>query len=225
MAIFKYRQCPNCSEIMRTSAVQIDAEEGYRYWSDGKADGGMFPVIVQSGICPACKSPFRFGDASRVSKVGRGRRISNTVLPLDSEGFRTMLNRLEKGGPSGAEKHLRIEWWRHLNDAVRPGHKRIAPLNSIRERELPGNLSRLAELLDESQPEELLLKAELLRESGQFDMALRLLVNAPPKLRWLATHLSIHAASGNEQLFGLLKSRDGWEPILPKTNDNANTVA
>jgi hypothetical protein len=219
-------QCPRCETPMQASQIRQDCDDGYRYWSDGQADGGMFPVIVVWGRCPGCGLPFAITEASRMSPPkGRSKSGIPDILELDSECYRVLVERAAAADIHEEEKQLRIEWWHHLNDAIRPGHRRESPSIGIREVNLLGNLSKLAELLDETKPRDRILKAELFREMGEFDRCLELLADVPPFLHWLAGHISIHAASGNEQLFGLLKIPGGWRPVQSKEADQANAVS
>jgi hypothetical protein len=208
------RQCPRCEILVQASRIRHDCDDGYRYWSDGQVDGAMFPSIVLWGRCPGCSLPFAIMEAARVSPPDRCLVSSMpAILDLDSESYRFLVERALATQSRMDEKRLRIDWWRHLNDAIRSGHCRETPSEAMREAYLLGNLSGLSGLLDEAEPGDRLLKAELLRELGEFDHCMELLVDLPPNLRWLASHISIHAASGNEQLFGLLKFHDGWLPI------------
>ncbi len=201
---------------MKATRLATDCDDGYRYWSDGQADGSMFPVLVVWARCPGCSLPFATVTAERsaMPKGPSGRKLPET-LPLDTDAYRLLIDKTVSSGNRLEEKQLRIDWWHHLNDVIRPGHLREMPALAVRDRELSGNLARLAELLDEAEPRDRILKAELLRETGSLEGCLELLVDVPPFLRWLAGHLATHTAAGNDQLFGLLKVGDGWAPVHP----------
>ena len=219
------RICPHCDLTMKATCIVNDCEDGYRYWSDGQADGGMFPVVVIWAKCPGCGLPFAIVTAKRadISKGSLGRKLP-TMVTLDNDAYRFLIDKAIGSGNYLEEKQLRIDCWHHLHDVIRPGHRRKSPSVAVRNADLAGNLSRLVELLDDAKPRDRLLKAEAFRELGAFDRCLELLVDAPDALRWLASHIAIHAASGNEQLFGLLKAQDGWLPLQAIEADPISAV-
>ena len=224
-----YRRCPHCETTMKAPRLRFDCEDGYRYWSDGQADGGMFPVIVTKGACPACGLPFVIRESARIQlPKGRHGRDIPEMLALDTDAYRLLIDQKISSGNLLDEKSLRIDWWHHLNDATRSGHRRSKPpVDAAWETILEQNLSCLSSLLDETVTDERVKKAELCRELGQFDQCMELLISLPGKHHWVASLISTHAVAGNHELFGLLKTHAGWQPMPPATGngiDNPQVV-
>jgi hypothetical protein len=80
------------------------------------------------------------------------------------------------------EQYIRIKAWWSSNSPYRDGSSQEFRLSSEQE----DNLRRLLELLDADDPNESLMKAEILRQLGQFDECLKLLAN-PFDERFLQT--------------------------------------
>lgn len=64
------------------------------------------------------------------------------------------------------ERYLRIRAWWAANDRYR------VPLEQVSNEQQPDNLRKLATLLDEKEPNDRLMKAEIYRELGMFDESL-----------------------------------------------------
>lgn len=206
------RRCPACGEAMAISPVVIDSVEGCRFWSDGKMDSAALPSLRTHGVCPSCRQAFAFRGLERLDRKAAGAAPVPAALLPDSDDWMSLAFRA-KDDPA-AEKFIRVAWWQHLNDAWRTGHLRPRPSIDVAWRNyLDDNLSHLIDLLDPAVTDERFLLAEALRELGQFERALGLLVHVPPRKRWFASLLSAHAASGNDSLFGLSKEGDRWQPI------------
>jgi hypothetical protein len=211
---------------MKASRLRFECEEGYRYWSDGQADGSTFPVIVTKGACPACGLPFAIREAtSLLLPKGQPRRDIPEMLDLDTDAYRLLIDQMISSGNLLEEKSLRIDWWHHLNDALRSGHRRSKPtVDAAWETALEQNTFCLSSLLDETVLDERVKKAELCRERGQFDQCMELLINLPGKYHWVAGLISTHAVAGNQELFGLLKTPAGWQPIPPLTRNGIDNT-
>lgn len=88
------------------------------------------------------------------------------------------------GTPVDREKYLRIRVWWGINDFVRD--KPFARIPEYYVQVLQDNLTRLAALLDETDPDERMMKAEIARETGDFAETIRLCTDAPEAYRRLA---------------------------------------
>ena len=74
--------------------------------------------------------------------------------------------------PADKELYVRVSAWRSANDAWRR-NPNATPAFS---KDQVQNLKALSEMLDETEPNQRILKAEIARELGEFDECLRLAV-------------------------------------------------
>lgn len=108
----------------------------------------------------------------------------------------------ETGGSIYAEVYLRTQLWWSINDMLR-GRRRQIPAEYAHEH--ARNLRILAQLIIEDSGEEQVTKAELHRELGELDHALRLLKNVPAPVAEAAgriKRLALEGSSRVEILFG-----------------------
>jgi len=82
------------------------------------------------------------------------------------------------------EGYLRVHFWWAVNDLVRRNANAQIPTRYVRK--LHENLAKLSALLDERDPRDRIMKAEIARETGDFAQAVRLLESVPPNFGWIA---------------------------------------
>ena len=163
------RECPHC----RTHVVQEETVSGNTigaiYWTDGKREAKMLPDHPWLAKCPVCSRLFWVDEAVEVDSgfdaaIGKqqvlapsGKEmlefLSGSVLPRDKEMF------------------LRVAAWRSANDAWRRNPNATPAFSKDQEQ----NLKALSDMLDEKEPNQRILKAEIARELGEYDKCLRLL--------------------------------------------------
>jgi len=157
---------------------------GARVWTDGKQVAPMLPRPPAVVKCRHCGECYWLAEAKKVGTVepwaGEGRQIDpawtaaqEVQEPSEEEYYLA----LEKGlaVDSQQERTLRVlAWWRR-NDAFRDAPQ--AQAGSIAN--APGtcrkNLEALASLLDEVDENDRLMRAEVLRELGEFESAKQVL--------------------------------------------------
>jgi hypothetical protein len=165
------RECPHC----KAHVVQEDTLSGNTigaiYWTDGKREAKMLPDHPALVRCPACAKLFWVEEAAQ---VGLGFEVAKGKPQVLAPSEKEMMDALARPGLSGdKEIYLRMHAWWKANDAWRwvPNSK---PAFS---REQVQSLHALTALLDESEPGQRILKAEIARELGNFDECLLLLSN------------------------------------------------
>jgi hypothetical protein len=163
------RECPHC----RAHVVQEDTLSGNTFgatfWTDGKREAKMLPDHPWLAKCPICNFLFWIDEAVEVDTGFDAAKGKQQVL---APSGKEMLEFLSGSAlPRDKEMFLRVAAWRSANDAWR----RVLNATPAFSKDLVQNLHVLSEMLDESEPNQRILKAEIARELGEFDECLGLL--------------------------------------------------
>lgn len=171
--------CPHCSGLAKYKTLLSGNNFGARIWTDGKQIAPMLlepPSVVK---CRSCATFFWLADAKDVGTIPSGGSVDPAWLvaeevrePTEEEFYQAIDNGL--AADSVQEKELRILAWQRRNDASRHPTKQIGGALTITPM-FNGNLQALARLLDNENDDDRLLKAELLRELGEFEPAKQIL--------------------------------------------------
>ena len=169
MPMLIIRECPHCKAHVVEEETVSGNTIGAMYWTDGKREAKMLPDHPWLAKCPACQGLFWVDEAVEVDTgfdAAKGKQqvlapsgkemlefLSGSVLPRDKEMF------------------LRVAAWRSANDAWRRNPNATPAFSKDQEQ----NLKALSDMLDEKEPNQRILKAEIARELGEYDKCLRLL--------------------------------------------------
>jgi hypothetical protein len=169
---------------------------GARMWTDAKQIAPMLPEPPSFIRCAACSALFWLKDADELGQIdpwedrdGMAASAWGTLheaVEPDSDGY---FEALQDGRELKAEeeRELRIlAWWKY-NDGFRfePPAEPLQLSDHARQ-----NLESLARLLDAEEPEERIMKAEVLRELGRFDDASSTLdLVTDPNFEWVVAFL------------------------------------
>ena len=182
--------CPHCEGRATYMALQSGSTCGARVWTDGKQYAPMLPqppAVVQCSHCPDC---YWLADAKKIGclKIWPAK---NRQWPTDpsaeepsEDGYYLALEK-GLGRDLQQERQLRIlAWWRR-NDAFRDTHKAKARRGGANKAQTAGNpamsaqckknLQALTGLLNAANENDCLIKAEVLRELGEFACAIQAL--------------------------------------------------
>jgi hypothetical protein len=144
---------------------------GARIYTDAKREAKMLPDHPWLAKCPFCGGLFWVDEAVKVSfgfEAAKGKK--KVLAPPEKE----MLNFLAGSTlPQDKEIYLRIRAFWSANDACRS----VPNATPAFSKKQVKNLKALSSILDEAEPGELILKAEIARELGNFDECLRLLAH------------------------------------------------
>lgn len=187
-----YKKCSECSVIFKERAFGSGNTFGATYWTDGQMNAPMMVDDMSLAICPNCKTPVwleeletvgsttpwlsYFSDAehqaeaekenSEIAKLGA--TDAKFCLGLFSDDYYCLLKKGIKDPKK--ELYIRLQLWWEENDLRRESRR----IFEMREEEI-WNLQALIVLLDESDEQQLMMKAEALREIGKFKDALLIL--------------------------------------------------
>lgn len=172
-------QCPNSSQVIRQKVLNSGNSVGAINWSDGYTYLPMLPQVPAITRCG--QGPYFWiaeakvlGEITQEAKIPEAWKKAPEVRILSTSEYLEALSQKIAKNPQ-QERYLRIKTWWSSNDAVR-NSKSKNPFNPFQnaspERE---NLETLLQMLDTSDPDQLLMKAEALRELGRFAEALEVL--------------------------------------------------
>jgi hypothetical protein len=142
------------------------------------------PAVVE---CRHCREPYWLVDAREIGIVSVGGEDTNPAAPwkeaeyvreASEEGYYAALG-AKLAVDRALEKVLRtFVWWRG-NDADRECAPDEEGVETPCPEEFRSNLTALASLFNEKRPQERLLKAEAMRQLGEYAEALKLLSTIP----------------------------------------------
>jgi hypothetical protein len=171
--------CPRCKGLARCGSTSSGNTFGARIWSDGKPDAPMLPRLPSIAKCRHCGKYYWIDRAKQVGihdwyedefdpylrKHPRWPDVEPIVEPDESECCEALAKRLARSKARRRELRL-LAWWKR-NDAFRESDGEAREM----EARCKENLEALVDLLDESDATDRLMKAEVLRELGEFEAA------------------------------------------------------
>jgi hypothetical protein len=169
MPMLIIRECPHCKAHVVQEETVSGNTIGSTYWTDGKREAKMLPNHPWLAKCPACSGLFWIDESVEVdSGFDAGKGKQQVLAPSGKE----MLEFLSGPAlPIDKELYVRVSAWRSANDAWR----RVPNATLAFSKDQVQNLNALSEMLEEAEPNQRILKAEIARELGEFDECLSLL--------------------------------------------------
>ena len=175
------RECPHCKGRFKEDTLTSGNTFGARFWTDGKMEANMLPETDWLVTCPNCLAPVWIDSARKVGQVDFYRETSDNYKGADlleygqtpsAEGYLIALR--DTPMPIDKQAYIRFRLWRLWNDRRR--HCTIEKAKSIPLKVYEtANLEELIKLLDETDLDKCVAKAEINRELGRFDEAINLL--------------------------------------------------
>lgn len=167
------RKCSACSKAIKQDTIASGNTFGAMIWTDGKRIAPMLPDQPWLVMCPHCHAPLWL-DELEVLGVTAPRSAQNTfsgALRYEFPSVNDYFSVLESGVAELKKiRYIRLRAWWAGNDIRRTKEAEVKI--SAREEE---NLIAFAEILDEANTNDLVMKAEVMRELGRFDDATALL--------------------------------------------------
>jgi hypothetical protein len=173
--------CPSCGALSSLQTLLSGNTFGATVWTDGRMIAPMLPKTPKITRCHQCKDFFWVEDAEEVGKTGYGVlatdqepewRLLPKVRALDEDEFYLAIE-AGLGSNTTREFNLRLESWWNSNDRLR-GNDEATDSSKLPEVKRL-NMERLLDLLANrgDDDEVLLFSAELYRELGRFDEAIK----------------------------------------------------
>jgi hypothetical protein len=163
------RECPHCMANVVQEETVSGNTVGAVLFTDGKRDAPMFPDHPLLARCPVCGRLFWVEEAVEVDS---GFEAAEGKMKIQAPSEKELLDYLVgQALPRKQEKYLRFRAWWVANDAWRwlPNPKPSFSKEQVK------NLKALSALLDESDQDQRIFKAEIARELEDFEECLLLL--------------------------------------------------
>lgn len=171
------KQCSACSKLIKQFTIQSGNTFGAKFWTDGKHEAPMLPDQPWLVICPHCHAPLWINELEPLGESnlwGKWNDNFTDALHYKLPSLDDYFSSLKQGvNESWKERYIRLRAWWAGND-LRRNQETDIPM-SARE---AANLAVFATMLDESDADERVIKAEVLRELSHFDEAKELLTSA-----------------------------------------------
>lgn len=176
--------CPMCGGLAHHITLFSGNTLGARIWTDGKEIAPMMPSPPAIVKCHHCEECYWLAEAEKVGTFNwwedNDEQVNPDWLkakavqePTEVEYFRALERGLARN--SDEERTLRVlAWWRR-NDAFRDHLETDAGGIESTPETWRKNLEALAHILDEEDENDSLMKAEVLRELGEFELARQIL--------------------------------------------------
>ncbi len=166
------RQCPGCKKGLRELTIGSGNSFGAKWWTDGKRDAPMLPMLPELVKCPDCRWLFWMADAKKLAELQFDEgKWANAKSPVDPVEDDYLAAAKAKGVSRTHQLYARKRAWWLANDAVRERPDRSLTWSGTRRE----NLEKLSALINEQQECDIILKAEIARELGQFETCTKLL--------------------------------------------------
>ena len=194
------RKCVSCTVPMAQVTIKSGNTFGATLWTDGKMEAPMLPDLPWFVKCPHCHSLLWIDEQVELGETELGCMLTSEKEKLSTKRHskKTILGDIEPGIPQciapsaeelsafldtnisdvRKERYLRIRSWWAGNDVRRKSRKK----HPLSEKEAK-NLQALVALLIESDKNDRIMKAEIMRELGRFDDAVSLLAMLPDGIR------------------------------------------
>ena len=151
----------------------------------------MLPEFPAVAKCRGCKRFYWVDQAEvkgEIAPSGESKRVPEEWKRAEPVKHLTIEEYIEAldagvGTDSEKERHLRVHFWWAVNDIVRRDANAQIPTSYAQK--LNENLAKLSALLDESDPNDRIMKAEIARETGDFTQAVLLLKGVPSNFGWV----------------------------------------
>jgi hypothetical protein len=194
--------CPHCGQLAKNKTLISGNTFGSQLWSDGKKISPMLPEFPILVLCKKCDQFYWVKETKEIERLSEN-DISDkkwdVIDYLEFPSFHEYFKALET---ITAEKYIRLKIWWSYNDYFREGHENdITPDMKKLNTE---NLIGLLKILDETDDNDLLMKAEIFRQLDWFDESRQLLnIMDNTDLAWVKEKLLVEISKQNEQVFRL----------------------
>lgn len=177
-------KAPGCKQPVKFSTIGSGNTFGATFWTDGKQEAPMLPDEPWLRKSPSEDVLFWSDECEEIGQVDldffsgeegnpEWENLEFAEEPDEADYVAAIRNRI--ANTEEKLRYIRMRLWWSGNDRIRRKELTRLPQEHIQ------NLSEFASLLSEEDPNQRLMKAEVLRELSRFDEALRLLEGVFPE--------------------------------------------
>ena len=174
------KKCSVCSKQIKQHTIGSGNTFGATFWTDGKREAPMLPDQLLLVLCPHCHASLWIDELIELGEVepwGDGDSTFNDAIEYKTPSIDDYFVFLEKGVATHEKEHyVRLRAWWAGNDVRRTSNIEVP----ILPQEI-SNLTTLSQMLDESNANNILMKAEVMRELSRFEDAGALLATLDDK--------------------------------------------
>ena len=171
------RKCSICGELIAEYTINSGNTFGARFWTDGKTDAPMLPDAPWLVKCKHCEELLWIDEQEQIGKIEPWGILEEDdskfkdALPPVTPSLQDYFTGLSTGVfERRKERYLRLRIWWAGNDMRRD----MDQSKSMSDKEI-SNLRAFMPLLDETNENDRIMKAEAMRELGMFEEANALL--------------------------------------------------
>jgi hypothetical protein len=168
------KKCLVCSKSIKQHTIESGNTFGATFWTDGKREAPMLPDQPRLVMCSHCNAPLWIDELQELGEIEYSEdwpQKFKDAIAYKTPSIEDYVALLDKGVSSPEkEGYVRLRLWWADNDVRRTSATEI-PI-SMRE---ASNMKAFAEMLDETDADDLVMKAEIYRELGCSDDARALL--------------------------------------------------
>jgi len=167
-------ECPECGKNLKNIHVVSANSFGGRFFSDGNFYAPMYPKPINITRCSSCQAIFWVQEARIVGEqITRPELVDNNkvgeICHLNLDDYFRALNMGMAAKDIEKEFYLRKQIWHKQNELITK--KELSQESELYKE----NAQKLEVLLNEGNPDERLMIAEINRNTGNFRKCLRLL--------------------------------------------------
>lgn len=169
------RKCSACGKLIGEHTIGSGNTFGAKFWTDGKREAPMLPDQPWLVKCPHCSTLVWIDEQEQVGEMepwGPCKQNDSgfhNARPFAVPSLQDYLCAIRSTSDARKERYLRLRTWWAGNDSRRQGA--ATPLSD----DESANIAAFAALLDESDENDRIMKAEVMRELGNYEDALALL--------------------------------------------------
>lgn len=192
--------CPHCGHPAKKRTYYSWNTFGAVLWSDGKQVAPMKPEIPDFVFCKKCNNLYWIKDATEVCNEENFKSFYPEEKEIEFIEFPSFLEYHKAISLIDDIKYIRTEMLFCFNDLIRD--KKVSEITKEVQKLHEENLFELTELLDESDENDLIMKAEAYRNLGLFGMSESILEKiTDSKLAQIKEKFLAEIRKGNKKLF------------------------
>jgi hypothetical protein len=195
-----FYKCPKCGSYTHKESLLSGNTFGAKNYSDGKQIAPMLPTFPYLNKCENCGHFYWLNNKTKadINSVSDSSK-KHTARFLEIDEFKGALMYM-KDLDAAHERYIRNQIYWSFNDRTRNGKDIF--INEDEEILYISNILFLFDLLDENKTEDLITKAEMHRNIGLFDDAIKYLDKIENKdFKWVVDRIRNKAINGEKEVF------------------------